>query len=138
LAVVVILILVVSGAYYFTNVLGGNTANSVTVNISVSNGTPQNGAADAFIPNNFTVKQGQQVTIVFQNLDDGPHELAIPQFSVNTGIVQGGATQRATFTPNQVGSFPYFEPPGVCSQGAANAACTGKQLTNGTMTVTAA
>jgi plastocyanin len=137
LAVVIVAILVVSGAYYFTGVIGTGAANSVTINVSVTNGNPANGAADAFVPNNFTVTEGQHVTIVFQNGDDGPHELAIPAFNVNTQVVQGGQTQRVTFTPNQVGTFKYYEPPGVCSQGAAGAACTGKQLTNGTMTVLA-
>jgi len=135
LAVVIVAILVVSGAYYFTGVIGTTSANSVTINVSVTNGTPQNGAADAFEPNNFTVTEGQHVTIVFQNGDDGPHELAIPAFNVNTQVVQGGQTQRVSFTPDKTGNFPYYEPPGVCAQGAAGAACTGKQLTNGTMTV---
>jgi len=138
LGVVVVVILAASGAYYFTNVLGqGGGANSVTVNVMVTNGTPQNGAADAFAPRNFTVTEGQHVTIVFYNSDDGPHELAIPQFNVNTGVVQGGSTVRISFTPNQVGTFEYYEPAGVCSQNAGAAACTGVQETSGNMTVLA-
>jgi uncharacterized cupredoxin-like copper-binding protein len=130
LAIVIVAILAVSGAYYFTTVLGG-TADSVTVNIEVTNGTTQNGAADIFEPRNFTVTEGQHVTIVFSNTDDGPHELAIPPFGVNTGIVQGGSTVRVIFTPNQIGTFAYYEPPGVC------ASCTGQQETSGNVTVLA-
>jgi heme/copper-type cytochrome/quinol oxidase subunit 2 len=136
MAIVIVAILAVSGAYYFTTVLGGS-ANSVTVNIEVTNGTTQNGAADIFEPRNFTVTEGQHVTIVFDNTDDGPHELAIPQFGVNTGIVQGGSTVRVNFTPNQTGTFEYYEPAGVCAENAGAAACTGQQETSGNMTVLA-
>jgi nitrous oxide reductase len=132
LAVVIVAILAVSGAYYFTNVLGGSTTNSVTVNIEVTAGLGgANSAADAFSPRNFTVTQGEHVTIVFDNTDDGAHELAIPQFGVNTGVIQGGSTTRINFVPNQAGTFPYYEPPGVCG------ACTGVQETSGNMTVLA-
>ena len=137
LAVVIVAILAGSGAYYFTNVLGGSSGNSVTVNIEVTSGTTANGAADAFSPRNFTVTENQHVTIVFYNSDDGPHELAIPAFNVNTQVVQGGSTVRVTFTPNQLGTFEYYEPPGICSQNAGAYACTGLQETSGNMTVIA-
>jgi len=136
LAVIVIVILAASGAYYFTGVLGGSS-NSVSINIQVTSGTTQNGAADEFLPRNFTVIEGQHVTIVFANGDDGPHELQIPTFNVDTNVVQGGQTVRVAFTPNQVGTFKYFEPAGVCSLNAGPAACTGLQLTSGNMTVLA-
>ena len=146
-AVVIVAIIVVSGAYYFTSVGGGNAANSVTVNIVVTAGLlGQNSTYDTYAPRNFTVTEGQHVTIVVQNTDDGPHSLTIPQFNVNTGILQGGQTGRVSFTPNQVGTFEYFEPAGVCNSGGIGAqqgGCTGfydangKQGTTGNMTVKA-
>lgn len=132
-AVVVVAILVVSGTYYFTATSG----NSQIVTISVTNGTPQNGGADVFEPPNFSVTEGQHVTIIFVNTDDGPHELVIPQFNVNTNVVQGGQTTRVEFTPNQVGTFEYYEPPGICNLNAGPAGCTGLQETSGNMTVLA-
>src|ERR1700758_3373116 len=96
LAVVVVVVLAASGGYYFTSVGSGSSADSTTVTIIGS--TPglygQNATKnpDAFIPNNFTVTQGQHVTLVFENEDDGPHELVIPGYGLSTGIVQGGQT----------------------------------------------
>jgi Cupredoxin-like domain len=144
LVVVIVAALVVSGGYYFTTVSGGNCSNCATVNMLGS--TPglygQNATLhpDAFYPLNFTVKQGQHVTIVFDNTDDGPHELAIPAFGVNTGIVQGGSTVRVQFVADKVGIFPFFQPAGVCNAGGITpqqGGCTGQQITNGNMTVLA-
>jgi uncharacterized cupredoxin-like copper-binding protein len=128
LAAFIVAVLAVSAAYYISTVSGGSK-NSVTVVIQVTNGTPQNGAADAFSPRNFTVVEGQQVTLVFENDDDNAHELVIPRFGVDTNIIQGGSSTRVVFVPNQTGVFEYFEPPGVCGS------CTGVQETSGNMTV---
>jgi plastocyanin len=128
LAALVVAILAVSAGYYVLSV-GGNSKDSVTVDIEVTNGTVQNGAADAFSPRNFTVVEGQHVTVVFENNDDNAHELVIPQFGVSTGIVQGGSSTRVNFVPTQAGTFDYFEPQGVCGS------CTGAQETSGNMTV---
>ena len=54
------------------------------------------------------------MTIVFDNTDDGPHELQIPALDVSTGIVQGGQTARVVFTPEKVGTFAYDQPQGAC------------------------
>lgn len=128
LAALVIAVIAVSAAYYVSTVSGGSK-NSVTVVIQVTSGTPQNGAADAFSPRNFTVVERQQVTLVFENNDDNAHELVIPRFSVDTGVIQGGSSARVVFMPTQSGVFEYFEPQGVCGS------CTGLQETSGNMTV---
>lgn len=130
LAVVVIVVLAGS-SFYYINSLSSNSNNSVTVNVIVTDGTPQNGAPDEFLPRAFTVTEGQHVTIVFDNEDDDPHELAIPQFGVNTGVVPSGITTRVTFVPDKTGVFLYYEPPGLCGN------CTGAQETSGNMTVLA-
>ncbi len=144
LAVVVVALLALSGGYYFVNVSGGNSANSTTVTIIGS--TPglygQNATTnpDAFIPNNATVKQGQRVTLVFVNEDDGPHELVIPALGVTTGIVQGGQTVRVSFVPSTTGTFAWNQPAGACNYGGISpqqGGCTGDQLTNGNLTVLA-
>ncbi|HXW36761.1 MAG TPA: cupredoxin domain-containing protein [Nitrososphaerales archaeon] len=129
-AIALIGVLAISSAYYINNA-NATSKNSVTINIMVTDGTPQNGAPDEFFPHYFTVTEGQHVTIVFDNTDDDPHELAIPAFGVNTGVVPSGVTTRVSFVPNQVGVFPYYEPPGLCGN------CTGAQETWGNMTVLA-
>jgi len=143
LAVVIVVILALSGGYYISTDSGASGANSVIVNIEVTAGLYGENASqfpDEFLPQNFTVTEGQHVTIVFDNTDDGPHELVIPQFGVTTGIVQGGQTVRVSFVPNQVGTFGFDQPQGVCDYGnlsAQQGGCTGVQETNGNMTVLA-
>jgi hypothetical protein len=144
LAVVIVAVLAVSGGYYISTVSGnGGGGNSVIVNIEVTPGLfGENASAfpDEFLPQNFTVTEGQHVTIVFDNTDDGPHELVIPAFGVTTGIVQGGQTFRVSFVPNQVGTFEYSQPAGACNYGGITpqqGGCTGNQETNGNMTVLA-
>jgi uncharacterized cupredoxin-like copper-binding protein len=143
LAVVVIVILAASGGYYFFNVSNTNSGNTTTETIIGS--TPglygQNATTnpDAFIPNNFTVKQGTHVVLVFENEDDGPHEMVIPGYGVTTGIVQGGQTVRVNFVANKVGVWAWDQPAGACNAGGLTpqeGGCTGEQLTNGNMTVT--
>jgi plastocyanin len=137
LAVVIVAILAVSAGYYI-NSQSQNAANSETIQMEVTSGTPQNGAPDAFLPASFTVTEGDHVTIVFDNTDDGPHEFAIPAFGVNTGVVQGGSTARVVFVPNKLGTFGYDQPAGTCEDAQDPAvSCTGAQLTNGNVTVIA-
>jgi len=133
LVVAVVIVVVVLGAStgYYVSTLNSGPAGSVTVQVMVTAGLPSNGQPDEFIPRNFTVLECQHVTIVFFNPDDDPHELAIPAFGVDTGVVQSGVTTRVTFIPSQVGVFPYFEPAGVCGN------CTEAQETSGNMTVLA-
>jgi plastocyanin len=137
LAVVVVAILAVSAGYYINSV-SGNAANSETIQMEVTSGTPQNGAPDAFLPASFTVTEGDHVTIVFDNTDDGPHEFQIPALGVSTGIVQGGQTVRTVFVPDKLGTFAYDQPAGACvSIQDPQSSCTGAQLTNGNVTVIA-
>ena len=145
LAVVVVIVLAVSGGYYFINVSGtssGSSSSTVTI-IGATPGLFGENATkfpDAFIPNNFTVTLGTHVTMVFENQDDGPHELCIPGYNFCTGIIQGGQTQRFQFVANKLGVWAWNQPPGVCNIGGLSpeqGGCTGDQLTNGNMTVVA-
>jgi Cupredoxin-like domain len=88
-------------------------------------------------PLNFSVTEGQQVAISFNNTDTQAHELVIPQFDVTTGAVKGGSTVSISFTPDTIGSFPYFQPRGPCSPGnpSPSTAHPGMEVFNGTMTV---
>lgn len=137
LAVVVVVVLALSAGYYVYS-QSKSAANTETIDLEVTSGTPQNGAPDELLPQNFTVTQGYTVTLVFDNLDDGPHGIQIPALGVSTGVVQGGQTQRTTFVPNQLGTFAIDQPPGWCVDTANPAvSCTGAQEFNGFVTVVA-
>lgn len=136
LAVVIILVLAVSAGYY-VNSQSGNGGTG-TINMVVTDGTPQNGGPDEILPSNFTVTEGHNYVIVFDNTDDGPHEEVIPALGFTTNIVQGGQTVRVAFTPDKVGTFGYYQPEGACvSVSDPAVSCTGPQDMNGTVTVLA-
>jgi uncharacterized cupredoxin-like copper-binding protein len=99
-AAAIVVILAVTGIHYFVLPPPGG---STTVTVVVT-------AGHQFAPANFTVTEGQHVTIVFDNTDDGQHEFQIGAFSVSTGIVQGGQTVRVNFVPHKVGMFIVDQP----------------------------
>jgi hypothetical protein len=135
LAVVIVIILAASAGYYIYS--NGSSNNSVaTVNMFVSDGTPQNGGPDQIEPTAFNLTVNHQAIIVFDNTDDGPHELVIPGLGFSTGIVQGGVTQRFTITPTKTGVYPFYQPNGACVDTEnPEGSCTGAQNFNGTVTV---
>jgi plastocyanin len=112
-----------------------SSSTSVVVRV-VETGPLPNSPLD-FSPLNFTVTEGEQVTISFNNTDTQAHELVIPQFDVTTGVVKGGTTVSISFTPDRIGSFAYFQPVGPCSPGnpSPSIACPRMEIFNGTMTV---
>ena len=142
-AAVVVAILALSGGYYIYS-LSGVTGNTQTwTEVGATPGLFGENATqfpDAFIPNNFTVYEGYHVTLVFENKDDGPHEMVIPAFGVDTGLVQGGQTIRVNFVPDKLGTFSWSQPAGACNAGGLSpiqGGCTGDQETNGNLTVIA-
>ncbi len=143
LAVVVIVVLAMSGGYYAYSLSVGSANTQTVTEIGATPGLYGENATqfpDAFLPRNFTVYLGYHVTLVFENQDDGPHEMVIPAFGVDTGIVQGGQTVRVNFVPDKLGVFPFSQPAGVCSYGGLSpqqGGCTGDQETNGNITVIA-
>ena len=128
LAVIIVAVLAVSAGIYVNNVGRGNGPGSTTINLVVLPGLNATGV-DTYNVRNFTVTQGEHVTLVIQNTDDDPHEFAIPTFGVNSGIVPSGQTVRLSFVPTKAGVFEWYEPPGLCGN------CTGKQEMTGNMTV---
>jgi len=133
LAAVVVAVLALSAAYYITTVSDGNSKNSVTIDITIIGGETTN-STDTYSPDNFTVTEGQHVTLVVLDSDDNTHGLIIPQFGVDTGIIQSGASVRVQFVANQAGNYTFYEPAGYCTGGFGNA-CNSIQKMSGTMTV---
>ncbi len=60
-----------------------------------------------FKPNEIRVKKGQEVTLVLNNVN-GFHDLVIDELNVRTKQIQGGQSERVTFTPTEAGSFEYY------------------------------
>ena len=134
LAVVIVVVLAVSAGYYINSSSGGSSA--ATINMIVTDGTPQNGGPDQILPTSITMTVGDHYIIVFDNTDDGPHEEVIPALGFTTQIVQGGTTERVAFTPDKAGTFEYYQPAGSCvSISDPAVSCTGVQDMNGTLTV---
>lgn len=108
---------VASGAYYETTFVGPKSSgNSVTIDMQIVGGVGA-GTVDTYVPDNFTVKLGQNVTLAITNTDDNTHGLVLSQFGVNTGIILPGDTDRVWFLANQTGVFKFDEPPGYCKGG---------------------
>ena len=108
---------VASGAY-LSGSFGSSTSssNSQTVDLQIIGGVGV-GTVDTYVPDNFTVTEGKNVTLAITNTDDNTHGLAIPQFGVNSGIILPGDTFRVTFFANETGVFRYAEPAGDCKGG---------------------
>jgi hypothetical protein len=94
---------------------------STTVTIVSTAGPEQQGVA--FTHTNFTVKEGQLVTLVVDNKETSPHELLIPGFDVNTGMVQGGQTEGVSFVPDKTGTFGFGQFAEYCMAGREQASC---------------
>jgi nitrous oxide reductase len=129
-----IIVAAVAGAYYFESRSAANSpVGATTVDITIEGGVGV-GTVDTYYPDNFTVKEGQVVTLAVLNTDDNTHGLAIDQFKVDTGIINSGNTARVTFVANQTGTFKYYEPAGYCKGGVGNV-CNSQQDMIGYMTV---
>lgn len=133
LLILVIVVAAVAAGEYYSQTSSSSSSSNLVVNISII-GTPAAGTIDYYLPNNFTVRQGQQVTLAVLNTDDNTHGLVMRAFGVDTGKIPPGHTDRVTFVANQTGTFEFFEPPGYCTGGLGNV-CNSIQHMTGNMTI---
>ena len=133
LIAVILIVVVASGIYYAETFDSKSSSNSQTVNMQIVGGVGV-GTVDTYVPDNFTIKEGQNVTLVVQNTDDNTHGLVITQFGVNPGVILPGHTDRISFVANQTGTFKFYEPPGYC-KGGFGGVCNSVQHMWGYMTV---
>jgi heme/copper-type cytochrome/quinol oxidase subunit 2 len=153
-AVILIVALLAAGAAYYLYSAGsqgghGSSLNSVGVDIRIvrENGTTFSTSStsspssptttvmtmmDIYSPDNFTVTEGQNVTLVILNMGNSTHGLVITQFGVNSGIIPPHGVVRVWFIANQVGVFKFYEPEGYCKGGIG---CGDVQNMFGYMTV---
>jgi hypothetical protein len=128
IAIAVVLILAGFGSYY---VVQTRAPKSLTETITIT--IPEGEDASAVLsPQNFTVMEGQHVTLVVDNMDNTSHTLAIPA-EMETPVILPGQVVSVSFIPNEVGVFPLLQPPltGPC---ATYSACN---LNQGYVTVVA-
>ncbi len=133
LLILVIVAAAVAAGEYYAQLFNSSSTSTPLINIEIIGG-PAAGTVDYYSPNNFTVRQGQQVTLAILNTDDNTHGLVIRAFGVDTGKIPPGHTDRVTFVANQTGTFEFFEPPGYCTGGYGNI-CNSIQHMTGNMTV---
>jgi len=134
LILVIVVAAVAAGEYYYqTSSSSSSSSSGLNLHITII-GTPAAGTVDYYLPNNFTVREGETVTLAVQNTDDNTHGLVIRAFGVDTGKIPPGDTYRVTFVANQTGTFEYFEPSGYCTGGVGNI-CNSIQHMTGNMTV---
>lgn len=67
---------------------------------------------DAFLPADFTVKQGDVVKVTIENYDDMPHSFTSPDLGVDQFIKSGSedtpSTTTFTFTATKAGAFGWY------------------------------
>ena len=132
--VAVVLVAAVAGGFYASQAASSSSsARSTTVDIQILGGVGT-GTVDTYSPDNFTVAQGERVTLAVLNTDDNTHGLVITAFGVDTGKILPGDTARVSFIANQTGTFKFFEPPGYCTGGVGKV-CNSLQHMIGNMTV---
>jgi heme/copper-type cytochrome/quinol oxidase subunit 2 len=133
LAAVILIAVIASGAYLSGSFGSKSTSNGQEVDMQIIGGVGV-GTVDTYVPDNFTVMQGKNVTLAISNTDDNTHGIAIPQFGVKNTIILPGDTVRIWFIANQTGTFRYAEPPGDC-KGGFGGVCNSVQHMWGWITV---
>ena len=61
-----------------------------------------------WLPREFTVSYGTEVTILIRNIDTATHGFAIPQLNIAAREIKAGEAKTITFTPNQRGTFDFM------------------------------
>ena len=105
-AIAAVLILAGLGTYYATS--PSDPLGSVTETIAII--APPGAAAPELSPQNFTVTEGEHVTLVIHNMDNTSRGLVI-QGKLETPVIQPGQTVMVSFVPREAGVFPFIQPP---------------------------
>lgn len=61
-----------------------------------------------WLPQEFTVSFGTEVTILIRNIDTVTHGFAIPQLNVAARVIKAGEAKEVSFTPDQRGTFDFL------------------------------
>jgi len=137
-AIVVVAILAVYtvSLTYYVSYYDAHNAPKNVVNVYVYIYGPINPGGSAFyLPDNFTVVVGQNVSLVVYNDDGVTHGLAIPKFAVDTGAIPSDSRKAVSFIPKETGTYEFEEPTGECA--LAGGTCDSMGNLVGNMTVVA-
>ena len=136
--ILIVALLAAGGAYYVysagSSQVPGASSNSLQVIIRIVGGANGDLSHDTYSPDNFSVRDGQNVTLVILNTGNETHALVITQFGVNSGTIPPYGTVKVWFIANQIGVFKFYEPVGYC-EGENESVCGSAQHMSGYMTV---
>lgn len=65
------------------------------------------GSNYSFDPATLTVNKGDTVKVTFKN-SGGNHDFVLPDFNVQTKVINTGESETVTFTASKAGTFEYF------------------------------
>lgn len=125
-AIVIIVIIALSGLYYFAvynKPSTGYFSENVIIDIGgalVNSTDPSASVPATYYPDNFTVANGAHITLVITNTDDIPHGLAVPNFNIDTGEMKPNATVMLSFVASPSGNYTYSEPSADCGGGSCD------------------
>ncbi len=116
--IVVVLLLVFGGTYFFKNMKGNTvTPTSTTAPIETVAPTPTpsgpvkeftvNASNYKFDTKKITVDKGDTVKVTLKSTE-GTHDFALDEFDVKTEILPSGGEQTVTFTADKTGTFEYY------------------------------
>ena len=83
------------------------TSEATTLSTSSTQEIKVTGKNFSFTPATINVKKGDTVKITFKS-EGGTHDLVIPDFNVQTKILQSGKEETIQFTADKTGTFEYF------------------------------
>lgn len=86
---------------------GVSTASVVPPGAQAAKEFTVTGANYSFSPSTLTVKKGDRVRIVFQNIE-GFHDFRVDELNVATRQIRAGDRDIVEFTPDKAGTFEYY------------------------------
>ncbi len=120
-AIVIVVLIALSGFYYFAIYSKPSSTGFFSERVRIDIGGAFNNATDptqdvlaTYYPNSFNVSKGAHITLAITNTDNVTHGLAVPQFGIDTGVIQPNATAMLTFVANPDGNYTYSEPSADC------------------------
>lgn len=125
-AVVLVVIIAISGLYYYADVYKKSSpANyGVIIHVEIAGYFHPNSTyslAGSYYPGgmgtNFTVALGDHVNMIVTNEDNLTHGLAVPQFNVDTGPLSPDKSVTLSFVATPVGNYTMTEPKADCGGG---------------------
>lgn len=62
----------------------------------------------SFDPFNITIKKGEQVRLILNNVGKYPHNWVVDELNLKTATIKGGESTTLEFTADKAGTFPVY------------------------------